>query len=118
MAPRLLPLLAVAVLLTGCGRAPESEACKRLSRFDAEAASDAAHRAFQAGRPQFLAVRESGGVAMPGAAGRQPGAPAVIADESEATGCLDLYYRAYAYAQAYNEALLSEQAFGSVGPVP
>ena len=118
MAHRGLLLLAVVPLVAGCGRAPESDACKRLSQFEPEAASAAAHAAFQAGRPQFLAVRERTGTAMPGATGRQPGAPAVIADESEATGCPDLYYRAYAYAQRYNEALLSEQAFGSVPPGP
>jgi hypothetical protein len=116
MAPRGLLLVVVVLLAAGCGRAPESDACRRLSRFEPEAASDAAHAAFQAGRPQLLAVRERTGTAMPGAMGRQPGSPAVIADESQATGCPDLYYRAYAYAQAYNEALLSEQAFGSVPP--
>jgi hypothetical protein len=118
MAPPGLPLLAVVVLLAGCARAPESEACKSLSRFDPEAAAGAAHTAFQAGQPQFLAVRGPAGTTTPGAPDLPSSASTVIADESQTTLCPDVHHRAYAYAQRYNEALLSEQALQSFGPGP
>lgn len=116
--PRFPLLAAVLVLLVGCEAAPKVDACAGLSAFDPATAADKARTAFESGRPQFLAVRESGRPHTPGVAEAAPGAPTVIAEESQAAACPDAYYRAYAYAQRYNEALLSEVAFRSIGPGP
>ena len=116
--PRFPLLAAVLVLLAGCGRAPKVEACAGLLAFDPATAADKARTAFESGRPQFLAVRESGRAHTPGVTDPTADAPTVIAEESQAAACPEAYYRAYAYVQRYNEALLSELAFRSVEPGP
>lgn len=116
--PRFPLLAAVLVLVAGCGPAPKVDACAGLAAFDPATASDKARIAFEAGRPQFLAIRESGRSHTPGVAEPAAGVATVIAEDSQAAVCPEAYYRAYAYAQRYNEAILSELSFRSVGPGP
>lgn len=120
MASPRFPLLAAVllVLLAGCGRAPKVEACAGLLAYDPATAGDKARSAFESDQPQFLAVRESGRAHTPGVTEPAADAPSVIAEGSQAAACPEAYYRAYAYAQRYNEALLSELAFRSVEPGP